>query len=240
MTFPKQIGISVVVLCGVLIFFELTDIDIYLQDHFFDFNAHRWVIDRQDPIKAIFFYTGIKVLIIALGVTCGVVAGLSLRVPDLKPFGYGTFLMAASIIFVPLVLSGSRNFTNVYCPKQLERYGGDKPYAKLLERYPQTFESLSPGKCFPAGHASAGFALMMGYFVFEKKKNRRVALLTGLSIGWMMGLYQMLNGAHFLSHTIASMIGAWMIILIIIGLTNRWVLRHSLGNPPDYTAPGRT
>jgi membrane-associated PAP2 superfamily phosphatase len=44
---------------------------------------------------------------------------------------------------------------------------------------------------------------------------RWVGLGLGLAAGWIVGLYQMLKGVHYLSHTIVTMFLVWMIILIL-------------------------
>jgi len=70
-------------------------------------------------------------------------------------------------------------------------------------------------KCWPAGHASGGFALLSLFFLFKSRKNKKIAIITALSVGWAMGLYKMVIGDHFLSHTIITMMLAWLIVLII-------------------------
>ena len=74
-------------------------------------------------------------------------------------------------------------------------------------------------KCWPAGHASGGFALMALFFLFKTPKNQKRALIGALIIGWSIGTYKMLLGDHFISHTIITMILSWLIILIIVKLT---------------------
>ena len=59
------------------------------------------------------------------------------------------------------------------------------------------------------------------FFLFKKRKNQVIALLFALLIAWSMGLYKMLIGDHFLSHTIISMILAWLIILIFAKIFQR-------------------
>ncbi|NUF38211.1 phosphatase PAP2 family protein [Acinetobacter lactucae] len=60
------------------------------------------------------------------------------------------------------------------------------------------------GHCFPGGHASAGFILMTGYFVYrlEQPKRAYFYLISGILLGFMMGWAQMMRGAHFLSHNL--------------------------------------
>jgi membrane-associated PAP2 superfamily phosphatase len=70
-------------------------------------------------------------------------------------------------------------------------------------------------KCYPAGHASGGFALMSLFFLFKTYKNRIIALLFAFVIGWSMGVYKMLIGHHYLSHTVITMILSWLLILAI-------------------------
>ena len=73
--------------------------------------------------------------------------------------------------------------------------------------------STTKGHCFPGGHASTGFALMAGYFVFRQSNQKRAYffLFSGLILGFAMGWAQMMRGAHFLSHNLWT---AWIIWLI--------------------------
>ena len=64
--------------------------------------------------------------------------------------------------------------------------------------------SARNGHCFPGGHASTGFSLISGFFVF-RKSNIKIAyffLFIGLVLGFTMGWGQMMRGAHFLSHNL--------------------------------------
>ncbi len=42
------------------------------------------------------------------------------------------------------------------------------------------------------------------------------ALYLAAATGWIMGAYKMLIGDHFLSHTIVTMLLAWLIINVVI------------------------
>jgi membrane-associated PAP2 superfamily phosphatase len=52
------------------------------------------------------------------------------------------------------------------------------------------------------------------YFVMPEP-TRWMGLAFGLAAGWIVGLYQMLKGVHYLSHTIVTMFLVWMIIQIM-------------------------
>lgn len=67
------------------------------------------------------------------------------------------------------------------------------------------------GHCFPGGHASTGFALVTGFFVFRLVQPKRAwfLLFAGLLLGFIMGWGQMMRGAHFLSHNLWT---GWIIM----------------------------
>ncbi|OTG93016.1 phosphatase PAP2 family protein [Acinetobacter sp. ANC 3832] len=67
------------------------------------------------------------------------------------------------------------------------------------------------GHCFPGGHASTGFALVTGFFVYRlaRPKLAYVFLFAGLICGFILGWGQMMRGAHFLSHNLWT---GWIIL----------------------------
>lgn len=187
--------------------------DMAVQRLWFDSVAHEWAVSSAMHRHLTWlFYKGPKALLIAFGVACLAVALAGRRLsPRLRR---GGLLMACSLILVPLLLGGAKRFTDVYCPQQLEAFGGSYAYQGVLGCRNPANAGRSPGRCFPAGHASGGFALMALFFALPGRR-RWFGLAGGLAAGWMMGFYQMLRGQHFLSHTLFTMIGAWMIIVLI-------------------------
>lgn len=77
--------------------------------------------------------------------------------------------------------------------------------------------TVKDGHCFPGGHASTGFALMTGYFVYLKSNSKRAYffLIAGIALGFLMGWAQMMRGAHFLSHNLWTAWITWFINIII-------------------------
>jgi len=53
------------------------------------------------------------------------------------------------------------------------------------------------------------------YFLVKKPRNQKIALAFGVTVGVLTGGYKILIGDHFLSHTLVTMILAWLVILII-------------------------
>ena len=92
----------------------------------------------------------------------------------------------------------------------------------IRKNYPADFIQPKTGRCFPAGHATAGFAFMALYYCFKSRKKRIFGLCLGLSLGWMAAIYQMYRGQHFLSHSIFSMISSFMVIMIINNLVKNF------------------
>ena len=215
MSINKQIIVTTLLLIFTIIFFGISDIDIAIQDTFFDSTTQQWIVDRDlEPYKFI-FYDGIKKLLIIIGVLFLITLTFFRKNPTVQAYKKGLLIVVLSAILVPVVVGGLKKASNMPCPKNEIHYGGVYPSTKVWEQYPKEFKQPSSIRCFPAGHASGGFALLSLFFLFKRKKNKYLAILGALTVGWSMGLYKMLIGDHFLSHTIITMIIAWLIILII-------------------------
>ncbi|KYZ75943.1 hypothetical protein AXX12_05740 [Anaerosporomusa subterranea] len=214
----RQILATFGLLLAALALFELTNIDLLLQDRLFLEPAHRWLVDAKDPVWRFLLYDGPKGALVLMGIGLLISYIASFRSAKLRPHRRRLLVLLLAMSFVPLLIAGLKSYTNVYTPDQLARYSGDKPYVKVFESYPPDFHQTDRGRGFPAGHASGGFALMALYFFFRQKQHRLIGWLFGFGLGWAMGLYQMFKGAHFLSHTVVTMLGAWLIILIIYRL----------------------
>lgn len=89
------------------------------------------------------------------------------------------------------------------------------------------------GHCFPAGHATAGFAWLGGWFAWREVSPRiAVRWLAGASLaGMLLGLAQQWRGAHFASHTLWSGWICWM----LASLSDRWFARGH--GPSDDRRP---
>lgn len=82
--------------------------------------------------------------------------------------------------------------------------------------------SSTTGHCFPGGHASSGFALITGYFVYRISNSKQAYffLITGMILGFAMGWAQMMRGAHFFSHNLWTGWITWLINVISYTLLN--------------------
>ncbi len=212
----KNIFITSAILLFSILFFGLTSADQHFQDLFYNFDSKHWVIPPTlQPYKFI-FYDGIKKLLIIISILFLFSLAFFKISKTVDSYKRGILVIVLSAIFVPSIVGLIKANTNMPCPRDVIEYGGVYPETKVWEFYPQ--EVLDRGqqlKCWPAGHASGGFALMSFFFLFKRKRNQYIALGTALVIGWAMGTYKMIIGDHFLSHTVITMLLAWLIILII-------------------------
>lgn len=205
---------AVLLLAGTTVLFEFTNLDLVLQDRFYNAATQRWVVDAGEPVGRAVFYNGPKALVWVIGLSALALAAGPARWRDRFRFNRrGLWLAVLVIATVPALAGIGKTFTNVFCPSEIRRYGGDVAYAKLCEPFPAGERPERKGGCFPAGHASGGFALM-GLLALRATRGWRYgAIVLGLGLGWWMGLYQMLKGAHYLSHTITTMLVAWLVVL---------------------------
>ncbi len=147
-----------------------------------------------------------------------------------RPLGYLVLAMSLSTAMVtPL-----KTLTAVQCPWSLSEFGGKQSYSPLLGARPAT---TSPGRCWPGGHASAGFSLLALYFVLRDRRPRaaRIALSVALGLGSVFSLGRMMQGAHFLSHNVWTLLLDWIICLSCY----RWLLyRKPEERAERYLEPG--
>ena len=113
-----------------------------------------------------------------------------------------------------------KTLTNVDCPWDLAPFGGRFPYIELFGDRP---DALRAGRCFPAAHASSGYALLALYFTFRERHAglAKLGLALGLSTGLAFGLAQQARGAHFVSHDLWSAFLVWTVTLSVYAFAFR-------------------
>lgn len=223
---------AVLLLVGTFVLFECTGIDLWVQDRCYDFAHHAWVVDAKAALPRAVFYTGPKVAIVTLGVLTLAAACFRARLGlPAGPSRRDLLVVVLTLAIAPSLVALGKATTNVHCPYQVIRYGGDVPYVKVWEHYPEGAKPARRGRGFPAGHASGGFALMALAGLARGRRGRIAGFLAGQTVGWTMGIYQILKGAHYLSHTVFTAIFCWVVFL---------ALRRCLGtaDPPRNTGEG--
>ncbi|WP_105104290.1 phosphatase PAP2 family protein [Microbulbifer pacificus] len=226
-----QLAAGVSLLGLTILLCELTSIDLWIQDRFYLSEAARWVIDKHDTFLRLLFYTGPKRVLSVLVVLSLVAVMSSGKIPLAHKHKAGIWIVLISTVLTVALVGFLKGITHVPCPSQLTLYGGSYPYSTFW------MPTLSSGqaahaRCFPAGHASGGFALLSLAFLFQRRAYRWIGFGVGMGLGWALGVYKMAIGDHFLSHTLVTMCLSW-IISVVVAMT---VYRVSRGRSPGAVA----
>ena len=115
-------------------------------------------------------------------------------------------LLFLSVVCALLSVVLIKGFSHTSCPWDLQDFGGAAPYVSHWDFWQR---DGAGGHCFPAGHASTGFAFMAAYFGLKQNNTptARAWLLGAMSVGFVLGISQQMRGAHFMSHTLWT---AWL------------------------------
>ncbi len=112
------------------------------------------------------------------------------------------FSVLCALLSVTLI----KGFSQTSCPWDLQLFGGTASY---ISHWDLLQSDGGGGHCFPAGHASTGFAFMAAYFGLRHQRAPGAALWLSLALvsGLVLGISQQMRGAHFMSHTLWT---AWL------------------------------
>ncbi len=181
-----------------------------------------WLIEKDAQPYRFIFYDAPKLLLILFSVYLLIMSiwrywqNRHPNTANAKPFFFKPISALSSreigylllvIIVVPTVIAALKGITHVSCPNHLYLFNGNLPYVSIW----QDILTKTDAKCFPAAHASAGFALYGLLYLPTLKDHRFKIFIIVTALGWTMGLYKMLFGDHFFSHTLVSMLLAWAI-----------------------------
>lgn len=198
----------------------------------YDSGSHRFPWQHDWLFEAILHH-GLKTAAYALSLPALVLCayGMRGRISWLPP--RNAWLAATGMLLVPLATAGLKQLTDRHCPWSIVDFGGFAPYVGLLSTAPA---DLARGVCFPAGHASGGFAWLAwvpALWITRPVAARRI-LGAALVAGSVMGLARLLQGAHFLSHVLWS---AWLAWAIVIGMTALLGIKVGISREQQSPAP---
>ena len=138
---------------------------------------------------------------------------LALMAGVFKPWGFLRGMAAAdrralvlSTMAAALAVQVFKRVSVTSCPWDVAEFGGAAQY---VSHWRWGVHDGGAGHCFPAGHASAAFAYLAGWFVLRRAAPRvaRPWLAAVLACGLVLGLSQQVRGAHYMSHTLWT---AWI------------------------------
>lgn len=197
-----------------------TDLDRTVTGWFYDpqLGEFPW---RYNGFLEVVMHHGVKYAVALIAVTALALYLVSFIIESLKPLRSVLLFVALALILAPSIIALLKLASARHCPWNIVDYGGFAPYLKLLDPAPS---GITPGHCFPAGHASTGFCLMAFYFVGHALGRRRLAVVglgAGLTTGLILGFVRIMQGAHFVSHVLWSGVVCWLIITLLYGLIVR-------------------
>lgn len=192
---------------------------------FFDAAQARWIGADSWAVNELLHTGGRWAIraVVALALACWIATFVerdwrALRRP-------ATFFTIAAVLSLGVV-GLLKTLTNVDCPWDLAMFGGRFPFVELFADRP---DALRVGRCFPAAHASSGYALVALYFTFRERHSVLAKLGLGLGVltGLTFGLAQQARGAHFVSHDLWSAFLVWTITLSVYAFAFRGRLWES-------------
>jgi membrane-associated PAP2 superfamily phosphatase len=186
--------------------------DQWIADALYRMEGGHWLLKDHWFTSSVIHRVG-KWLSTAAAVSVLVLAVVAWCKPRLKGMRWSLTYLAASIAVSTSLVSLLKSWTAMDCPWDLSRYGGTQAMIGLFE----SRHGMAASGCFPAGHASAGYAWVALYFCALSLRPawRFTGLFTGLAAGLIFGIAQQLRGAHFLSHDLLSLAVCWVSALAL-------------------------
>lgn len=133
---------------------------------------------------------------------------------DRAEAGRMVYLLAAMLLCV-LTVWWLKGTTGVACPWSVSEFGGTAAIGS-----PAFSLAFQSGKCWPGGFAGTGFCMFALYFAFRDKDPglARAGFAFALMFGVFCGAVQMIRGAHFFSHNLATLCIDWLVCAAVYTL----------------------
>lgn len=139
------------------------------------------------------------------------------------------YIFIAMLVSV-LVIYWLKASTGVYCPWSVSYFSGDHAL-----RDPTWSWVFQEGRCWPSGHSATGFCLFALFFALRDKYPQlaQKTLVAVLLFGAICSMTRIAQGAHFLSHTLATALIDWIICasLYVLCFDRQNILRRILTLP---------
>lgn len=215
-----------------LILFPPQTLDIAISGLFFDTQG--WPL-KNDFFFNVVLYKSSKIIPIgaALASVYVLVKNLIANRRGLQPDSYWIYrplYIIIAMLACVLVVWWLKASTGVYCPWSVSYFSGDHAL-----REPTWSWVFQDGRCWPSGHSGTGFCLLALFFALRDKYPQlaRKTLVAVLLLGTICSLTRIVQGAHFLSHTLATALIDWIICagLYVLCFDRQNILRRILALP---------
>jgi lipid A 4'-phosphatase len=197
---PELAGLTALS-CATLAIFIITDLDITAARWFYHPEfPNPWPV-ASEPLWYFFYQSAPWITgSLAFAGTAALIAGL-LRKEARKFRIHGLFILLCVAIGPGLIVNGIlKDHWGRARPRQIVEFSGRQEYTQPL------VPSGAHGKSFPCGHCSVGYLYASGWWLWRRKHPTLavLSLVTGLTLGTMLGFGRMAAGGHFLSDNLWS------------------------------------
>ncbi len=188
---------------------EMAGIDLLVADRIYLWSGGAWSL-RDAWITSELIHSGGRTLVGVLTLVLLLLFAGSWLLPAWHKYRRALSYLLIATLTAGLLINVLKQLSHVDCPWDLLRYGGNNPYASL---YDLDTWSQRQGGCFPAGHASAGYAWFGLYYLARQfRPHWQLLVLCGMILaGLVFGLGQQLRGAHFVSHDLWTAGLCWLV-----------------------------
>lgn len=208
-----HVVLPVALLLAASLLAQFSQVDFLVLDPLFDFDSRQWWYGESWWANTLIHEWGKNLIaLIFLVAFCVWLGSWIFKRSRLPRWRYQAGYVVLAIVLTTSLVGLGKKLSNVDCPRDLEHYNGNRPFVHIFSDKPS---DLPRGYCFPGGHSSGAFSLLVFYFLFYPRHRRLARLSLGLAL--MLGaIYaggQWVRGAHFPSHDIWSAAVGWYVNL---------------------------
>ncbi len=204
---------AIIIYLLILLVTLATDIHLWVAQQLFDLQGQQWLL-RDYWLTEDLLHRGVRNINSVVVALLLLAISWRLAIDGLTELNQRRLRLVAALLASFAVISYLKYVLQMDCPWDMQLYGGNKPYYPLWAIKPN---HISGGRCFPAGHASIGFAYIALYFYWQPLRPvaAKIALTSALTLGALLGFVQQLRGAHFfiddLTTAVICAIVSWLI-----------------------------
>jgi membrane-associated PAP2 superfamily phosphatase len=184
----------------------LFDLDRHVADTLYTWQGGTWALNNAWLTETV-LHTGARQVTRIMGMLMALGFIVSAAIPRWRQFLLPIGFLLLAVAGGTAIVSSLKHSLGASCPWEFSRYGGSLNYRTVFEQL-----ILRNGKgCFPAGHASAGYAWVAVYFLglWRQSNWRHGALVVALLVGLAFGIARQVCGAHFISHDVWMLAVCW-------------------------------
>jgi len=199
-----------------IIVFKQWNLDLKVARIFFNYELNQWSFgDSWWASTLIHRWGRTFVALIFLVASSGFL--ISFLVKRLQSSRYILGYIVLTMLLATGAVALLQQLSNVDCPWDLWFFNGTHPYYHLFDD--KAGKTLK-GVCFPGGHSSGGFSLLVFYFVYRDYNKYYAYIILGIAsiIGCSFAFAQWGRGAHFVSHDLWSAMICWCVALLLYKL----------------------